>query len=120
MAIFVLIKHLVTVPGVKGLICAAMLSALMSTVAGALNSVATLVSVDICRQLKPTLSDAELVRIGRGTAAVVLVLSVLWSTQISNFANVFEAVNSSLACLTPPVPTCFLLGALSALPRPLW
>ena len=74
----------------------------------------------ICRQLKPTLSDAELVRIGRGTAAVVLVLSVLWSTQISNFANVFEAVNSSLACLTPPVPTCFLLGALSALPRPLW
>ena len=47
MAIFVLIKHLVTVPGVKGLICAAMLSALMSTVAGALNSVATLVSVDI-------------------------------------------------------------------------
>ena len=66
----------------------------------------------ICRQLKPTLSDAELVRIGRGTAAVVLVLSVLWSTQISNFANVFEAVNSSLACLTPPVSTCFLLGAL--------
>ncbi len=58
----------------KGLICAAMPSALISTVAGALNCVATLVSVDISRQLKPgEISDAGLVKIGRVTAAIVLV-----------------------------------------------
>jgi SSS family solute:Na+ symporter len=47
------LKNLITIPGVKGLICAAMLSALMSTVAGALNSIATLVSIDICKRMRP-------------------------------------------------------------------
>ena len=112
MAMFVLIKNLVTAPGLKGLICAAMLSALMSTVAGALNSVATLVSVDICKQLKPSTSDSGLVLIGRVTATLVLLLSVGWSTQISKMGNVFEAVNATLACLSPPISAVFVLGAL--------
>eukprot|EP01051_Picozoa_sp_SAG22_P021034 SAG22_NODE_4482_length_1256_cov_0.780467_1_plen_206_part_00 len=126
MAMFLLVKHLVTTPGLKGLIVAAMLSALMSTVAGALNSVATLVSVDICKQLRPSLSDSRLVLIGRLTATLVLGMSVGWSTQISKMGNVFEAVNGvragclSLAAACPHLLTAAASHTCRLLSQPRW
>ena len=106
MAIFVLIKNLISTPGLKGLICAAMLSALMSTVAGALNSVATLVSVDICKQLKPDISDSGLVMIGRVVAAVVLLLSVGWSTQVTPTSQLPFDATALLQPVALAEPTC--------------
>jgi len=60
----VMIEKLVPT-GLKGL-----LAALMSTVAGALNSASTLVSIDIVKRLRPQTSEARLVGIGRVTAVV--------------------------------------------------
>jgi SSS family solute:Na+ symporter len=59
----------------------------MTLACGALRSIATLVSVDICKRLKPTLSDSALVAIGRVTAAITLVISVAWSTQMHKFGE---------------------------------
>lgn len=108
-ALPVLIDKLVPV-GLKGLLAAGLLAALMSTVAGALNSTSTLVSIDIVKRLRPDTSEAALVRIGRITAVVVMVLAILWSTQGKYFGGIFAGLNHMIACLAPPITAVFLFG----------
>ena len=104
-----LIDQLIPV-GLKGLIAAALLAALMSTIAGALNSAATLVSIDLVKNFNPGTSDKALLMIGRVTACVVMLLAMLWSTQGDKFKSVFEGGNMMIACLAPPISTVFIWG----------
>ena len=108
-ALPVLIDQLIPV-GLKGLIAAALLAALMSTIAGALNSTATLVSIDLVKNFHPNAEDRVLVGVGRVTACVVMVLAMFWSTQGDKFKSVFEGGNMMIACLAPPISTVFIWG----------
>lgn len=108
-ALPVLIQELIPV-GLKGLIAAGLLAALMSTIAGALNSAATLVSIDIIQKLRPTIGDRSLVLAGRITACVVMVLAMAWSTQGGHFESIFKGLNAMIACLAPPITAVFLWG----------
>lgn len=105
----VLITELLPV-GLSGFMAAALLSALMSTIAAALNSVATLVAYDIAKRQNPNIADDKLIRIGRIAAIVVMILAILWSTQGGRFTSIFEAINKIAAALAPPIATVFLLG----------
>ncbi|MBK1878975.1 sodium:solute symporter [Pelagicoccus mobilis] len=105
----VMIQQLLPV-GLRGIVVAGLLAALMSTVAGALNSTATLVSIDIVKRIKPDTDDKKLVSIGRGTVAVVLLLAIAWSTQGERFGGIFEGINQMIAVLAPPISTVFIWG----------
>ena len=105
----VLIQDLVPT-GLRGLISAGLLAALMSTIAAALNSCATLFAVDIVARVRPGTSDASQVRIGRWSAVVVMLLAMLWSTQGDKFSSIFEAVQEIGAALAPAITTVFLWG----------
>jgi len=105
----VLINQLIPT-GVKGLITAALLAALMSTIAAALNSAATLVSVDIVQKIKPDTPDEKQVKIGRLSAVVVMILAMLWSTQGGKYSSIFEAINAIASDLAPPITAVFLWG----------
>ena len=111
MALSVLIDQLLPV-GLKGLFAAGLIAALMSTIAAALNSISTLVSVDIYQRIKPQTRDPQLINIGRISAIVIMVLAALWSTQGDKFSSVFEAINKVAAALAPPVATVLLFGVL--------
>ena len=108
----VLINELLPV-GIKGIFAAALLSALMSTIAAALNSCSTLVAVDIAKRVKPSLSDEKQVSIGKWVALVVMLLAMAWSTQGGQFNSIFEAINKIAAALAPPIATVFLFGVFS-------
>ncbi|MCK7532631.1 MAG: hypothetical protein MZV63_17165 [Marinilabiliales bacterium] len=69
----VLIKELLPI-GLKGIVSAALLAALMSVLAAALNSSATLVSVDIVKRLRPSTTDKGQVLIGRIAAVVIMIV----------------------------------------------
>lgn len=105
----VLINELLPI-GLKGLFAAALLAALMSTIAAALNSCSSLVALDIVKRLKPDVSDEAQVRIGRFTAVVVMIMAIFWSTQGGKFQSVFQAINDMAGALAPPISTVFLLG----------
>ncbi|HKK17788.1 MAG TPA: sodium/solute symporter, partial [Opitutales bacterium] len=96
--------------GVRGLMAAGLLAALMSTIAAALNSVATLTAEDIFKRLRPEAADHELVKVGRITAAVVIVLAMLWSSQGAKFGSIFEAINKIPMAFAPGITTIFLFG----------
>ena len=98
--------------GLRGLVIAGLLAALMSTVAGALNSVGTLVSVDLVQRLRPQTKDHTLVRIGQWTAAIGMLIAIAWSMQGDKFENIFKGINSMIAVISPPITAVFLWGVL--------
>jgi SSS family solute:Na+ symporter len=105
----VLIKELLPT-GVKGIVSAGILAALMSTIAAAQNSAATLVAVDIVKKIKPSISDEKQVRIGRYSAIIIMLLAMVWSTQGGKYSSIFEAINAIASDLAPPITTVFLWG----------
>ena len=96
--------------GLKGLMAAALLAALMSTIAAALNSAGTLVSIDIVKRNNPEISDQKQVRIGRITAIVVMIIAISWSPLIARFNSIFEAVVVLLTVISPPISAVFIWG----------
>lgn len=97
-------------PGFLGIFAAGLLAALMSTVAAALNSVATLASADILKRLRPNTPDHTLVWFGRITAIVVVVLAMAWSTQGGRFPSIFVAINQIPMMFAPAITTIFVMG----------
>jgi SSS family solute:Na+ symporter len=107
--LMVMMQNLLPV-GIRGLMAAGLLAALMSTIEAALNSTATLMSEDIVKRLRPDIPDAKLVTIGRFTAGVVVVLAMLWSTQGGKFGSIFEAINKIPMAFAPGITAVFLWG----------
>ncbi len=97
-------------PGFLGLFAAGLLAALMSTVAAALNSIATLASTDVLKRLRPDTPDKTLVWFGRVSAIVVVLLAMAWSTQGGKFASIFDAINQIPMMFAPAITTIFLGG----------
>ncbi len=104
--------------GLKGLMSAALLAALMSTIASGLNSAGTMVSMDIVKRMRPNTNDRVLLIIGRVTIVAVIIIAVGWSPLIAKFPGIFEAINDLLAVLSPPVSTVLLFGVFSRIGTP--
>ncbi|VGO11498.1 Sodium/glucose cotransporter [Pontiella desulfatans] len=96
--------------GIRGLMAAGLLAALMSTIEAALNSTATMAAEDIFKRVRPGTPDRQLVTIGRITAGVVVVLAMLWSTQGGKFGSIFEAINKIPMAFAPGITAIFLWG----------
>jgi SSS family solute:Na+ symporter len=107
--LMVMMKELLPV-GIRGLMAAGLLAALMSTIEAALNSTATLTAGDIIKRLRPETPDATLVLAGRITAGVVVLLAMFWSTQGAKFDSIFEAINKIPMAFAPGITTIFLWG----------
>ncbi len=98
--------------GLKGVVAAALLAALMGTVSGALNSIATLFSYDIVKRWRPKTSDRALVRIGRITTFVGMIVAVLWSPFIARFPSIYQGITALICYIAPPITAVFMLGVL--------
>ena len=96
--------------GMRGVIVAALMAALMSTVSGALNSISTLVSYDLVKRFKPDMSDHKLVNTGRISAVIALVIAVLLVPAINSYSSLFNALNDIIAHIAPPITCVFVLG----------
>jgi SSS family solute:Na+ symporter len=96
--------------GLTGLMAAALLAALMSTVSGALNSIATLFSFDLWKRWRPDTPDHKLVRIGQIATFAGMVLAVLWSPFVGRFPTIYQGSNTVICYLAPPITTVFIFG----------
>jgi len=106
--------------GLKGLMVAALLAALMSSLSSVFNSCSTLITMDVYKKLRPKASERELVNIGRWSTIVVVIISVLWIPFIRNLNNqVFQYLQSVQAYIGAPITATFLTGILwrGATPR---
>ncbi|HVK49039.1 MAG TPA: sodium:solute symporter, partial [Pseudobacter sp.] len=96
--------------GLVGILVAALLSGLMSQIAGALNAIATLSSYDLYKRVKPTATDKQLVSVGRWSAVIALAISLLLLPLINQYESLFTGINDIIAHIAPPITCIFLLG----------
>lgn len=96
--------------GVRGLILAAVIAAITSTVDSILNSASTIVTMDFVKTFRPGTSQRGLVLVGRIATVGALVVAVLWAPTIASFDTLYQYLQSVLSYLVPPVVAVFLLG----------
>jgi SSS family solute:Na+ symporter len=104
-----MIHHLLPV-GLKGIVAAALLAALMGTVSGALNSIATLFSYDIFKRWRPETEDRQLVKIGRTVTFLGMLAAIIWSPFIARFESIYQGIIALICYIAPPITAVFLLG----------
>ena len=97
--------------GLRGLVAAGLLAALMSSLASVFNSCSTLFTLDIYKKLKPNKPEAELVKTGRIATFFVVGLGLLWIPIISRLSDgLYEYLQNVQAYISPPIAAVFLLG----------
>jgi SSS family solute:Na+ symporter len=97
--------------GLKGLVAAGLLAALMSSLASIFNSCSTLFTVDIYKKLYPNTSESRLVMVGRIATTIVVLLGIAWIPIMANISGVlYEYLQSVQSYIAPPITAVFLLG----------
>ncbi|WP_242103538.1 sodium:solute symporter [Lysobacter sp. M2-1] len=98
--------------GIRGLIVACLLAALMSSLASLFNSSASLFTVDIYEKLRPGRSERHLLAVGRIATTVVVVAGLLWIPvmKVISGGGLYQYLQSVQGYLAPPITAVFLLG----------
>jgi len=99
--------------GWRGLVVAAIISGIMSTVSGLVNSTSTMVTLDLVQQSGGReWSEARLVSVGRWSGAIALLVGALLAPIVMRWENIFRYAQDILAPMASPVVVVFLAGAL--------
>jgi SSS family solute:Na+ symporter len=104
-----LVAHVLPV-GVRGLVVAGLLAALMSSLAGVFNASSTLFTMDFYSKLKPLATQHQLVWMGRFATAVMVVIGLLWIPVIQGGKGLYDYLQGVQAYLAPPIAVVFFLG----------
>jgi SSS family solute:Na+ symporter len=99
--------------GVRGLVVAGLLAALMSSLSSVFNSCSTLVTFDIYKKLHPQASDRRLVWVGRISTVVLVGLGLAWIPFMEHFSEqLYVYLQRVQAYISPPITAVFLFGLL--------
>lgn len=100
--------------GLRGLVAAGLLAALMSSLASVFNSCSTLFTVDIYKKLKPNTPEKKLVRTGQIATVIIVIIGIIWIPIMANISGVlYEYLQSVQSYIAPPITAVFLLGIFS-------
>ena len=98
--------------GLRGLVVAGLLSALMSSLASLFNSCATLFTLDIYSKLKPNKEESHYVLVGRLATSTVVIFGLIWIPIMKAMAGggIYKYLQQVQGYLAPPITAVFLLG----------
>ncbi|NDV43606.1 sodium:solute symporter [Flagellimonas sediminis] len=97
--------------GLRGLVAAGLLAALMSSLASVFNSCSTLFTVDIYKKLRPNTPEKKLVRTGQIATVITVIIGIVWIPIMANISGVlYEYLQSVQSYIAPPITAVFLLG----------
>jgi SSS family solute:Na+ symporter len=96
--------------GVRGIVVAGLLAALMSSLAGAFNASATLFTIDFYGRLHKGISQEKLVWVGRVATFVMVVIGICWIPVIRGGRGLYDYLQGVQSYLAPPIFVVFFLG----------
>ncbi len=97
--------------GFKGIAFAALVAAIVSSLASMANSTSTIFTMDIYREfINKTASESRLVNVGRLAALVGFVLALAVAPLLSELDQAFQYIQEYTGFITPGVVAIFLLG----------
>jgi solute:Na+ symporter, SSS family len=99
--------------GLRGLVVAGLLAALMSSLSSVFNSTSTLVTIDVYKKARAAASERELVLVGQATTAVLVGFGLAWIPLMKLISGqLYQYLQSVQAYISPPIAAVFLLGVL--------
>jgi solute:Na+ symporter, SSS family len=97
--------------GLRGLVVAGLLAALMSSLSSVFNSTSTLVTIDVYKKVRAAASERELVLVGQATTALLVGLGLLWIPLMRLISGqLYQYLQSVQAYISPPIAAVFLIG----------
>ena len=97
--------------GAKGLIFAALVAAIVSSLGSMVNSIATIFTLDLYRPVRPHTPETRLVWVGRGAALGAMAIAVLTARPLLGQAEqAFQYIQEFTGFFTPGIVVLFLLG----------
>jgi len=97
--------------GIKGLVFAALVAAIVASTGSKINSIATIFTMDLYRAAKPQTDQQTLVKVGRIVAIVSIVIAIFITKPfLSNFSQGFQYIQDFTGFVTPGICVIFLLG----------
>ncbi len=104
-----LVAHVLPV-GVRGIVVAGLLAALMSSLAGVFNASSTLFTMDFYARMRPQATQQQLVWMGRVATTVMVAIGLIWIPVIRGGKGLYDYLQGIQAYLAPPIFVVFFLG----------
>ena len=98
--------------GFRGLAFAALVAAIISSLASMMNSASTIFTMDLYRNYvdQEGVSEQKLVRIGRAVALICIVVATALAPQLADLDQVFQYIQEYTGFVSPGVLAIFMLG----------
>jgi SSS family solute:Na+ symporter len=97
--------------GLKGLIFAALIAAIVSSFSAIINSASTIFTMDLYKPyFKSGATDKEIVFVGRFSSVVVVFLSVMVALSLGNLEQAFQFIQEYTGMVSPGITAIFVLG----------
>jgi SSS family solute:Na+ symporter len=107
-----LVAHILPV-GIRGIVVAGLLAALMSSLAGVFNASSTLFTMDFYSRIRPGSSETHLVWMGRVATAIMVLIGLAWIPVIQGGRGLYDYLQGVQAYLAPPIFVVFFLGVFN-------
>jgi SSS family solute:Na+ symporter len=104
-----MVQHLLP-SGLRGIVVAGLLSALMSSLAGVFNASSTLFTVDLYNKWKPQATQKQIVRVGRIATTAMVLIAFAWIPVIKGAQGLYNYLQAIQGYLAPPIFVVFFLG----------
>ncbi|ESO97756.1 hypothetical protein LOTGIDRAFT_203052 [Lottia gigantea] len=96
--------------GLRGLMLAVMMSALISSLTSIFNSSSTIFTMDIWRRIRTNATEVELMIVGRVCVLILVGVSIAWIPIVQNISELFHYIQSITSYLAPPVCAVYVLA----------
>ncbi len=97
--------------GLKGIAVAALIAAIVSSIASMLNSISTLFTMDIYSEIiHKKADDKAVVRVGRVTSMVVLIISCVMAPLLGGIDQAFQFIQEYSGIFSPGLLAILMLG----------
>jgi SSS family solute:Na+ symporter len=104
-----MVEHLLP-PGLRGIVVAGLLSALMGSLAGVFNACSTLFTVDLYTKWRPDATQHQIVRTGRIATAVMVLIALAWIPVVRGADGLYTYLQAVQGYLAPPIFVVFFFG----------
>ena len=99
--------------GLKGLIVAGLMGAILSTIDSLVNSTSTVLTFDIYKRwIHTSASETQMVRFGRVSTVVILAGAAYWAPNVQDFGSLFEYFQRFVTYISTPFAAVFLIGVM--------
>lgn len=107
-----MVAHVLPI-GIRGIVVAGLLAALMSSLAGVFNASSTLFTIDFYSRIKKNISQEKLVHVGRVATTVMVLIGLAWLPVIRGGKGLYDYLQGVQSYLAPPIFVVFFTGILN-------